>query len=159
MRDNNVGFNTEAGFRCAMFALDKRVEFRMIPHYYFNINDTPIHFIGEKNQRVSETFIEGNVESGRFIVWYFWGEEIVGFMTVGYKNLYLYLWEAMKLLIMPPANLVRSQVADHRGIVAKVLKCRQDINAKRKIIQKEPSVRITEFTRERERLDEFKQKL
>lgn len=83
----------------------------------------------------------------------------MGFMTVGYKNLHLYLWEAMKLLIMPPANLIRNQIADHKGIVAKVLKCRTDINAKRKIIQKEPSVRITEFTRERERLEEFKYKL
>ena len=88
-----------------------------------------------------------------------WGEEIVGFMTVGYQNLHLYLWEAMKLLIMPPANLLRSEIANHKGIVAKVLKCRHEINAKRKEVVKVPSVRITEFTRERERLEVFKAKL
>lgn len=159
MREDNVGFNTEAGFRCAMFALEKRIEFRAIPHYYMNINEVPVHFVGEKNQKYSETIIEGDMNSKRFIVWYIWGEEVVGFLTVGYQNLHLYLWEAMKLLIMPPANLLRSQIADHKGIVAKVLKCRPEINAKRKEIVKIPSVRITEFTRERERLEVFKERL
>lgn len=159
MRDNNVGFNTEAGFRCAMHALEKRVEYRAIPHYYMNINEIPIHFVGEKKQRYTELIVEGEPESNRFIIWYIWGEEIVGFMTVGYQNLHLYLWEAMKLLIMPPANLLRSEIANHKGIVAKVLKCRHEINAKRKEVVKVPSVRITEFTRERERLEVFKAKL
>lgn len=159
MRDDNVGFNTEAGFRCAMSALEKRLEYRAIPHYYMTVGETPIHFIGEKNQRYSEIVVEGDMNTDKFIVWYIWGEEVVGFLTVGYQNLYLYLWEAMKLLIMPTAMHLRSRVADHKGIVAKVLKCRPDINAKRKEILKIPSVKITEFTRERERLEDFKSKL
>lgn len=65
----------------------------------------------------------------------------------------------MKLLIMPPAPLIRNKVVDHRNLVTKVLKCRADINAKRKEIIKIPSVRITEFERERERLDDFKSSL
>lgn len=156
MRDDNVGFNTEAGFRCALSALDKRLEYRAIPHYYMTVNEVPLHFVGEKNQNYSEIIVEGDTDSSKFIVWYIWGEEVVGFLTVGYQNLHLYLWEAMKLLIMPPATHLRSKVADHKGIVAKVLKCRPDINAKRKEILKIPSVRITEFERERDRLEDFK---
>jgi len=159
MREDNVGFNTEAGFRCAMSALERRVEYRAIPHSYMTINETPIHFVGEKDQRYSEIVVEGDMNADKFIVWYIWGEEVVGFLTVGYQNLYLYLWEAMKLLIMPTAMHLRSQVADHKGIVAQVLRCRPEINAKRKEILKLPAVKITEFERERERLDEFKGKL
>lgn len=132
MRDDNVGFNTEAGFRCALSALDKRIEYRAIPHYHMTVNEVPIHFVGEKGQKYSETIVEGDLSSNKFIIWYVWGEEVVGFLTVGYQNLHLYLWEAMKLLIMPPATHFRSGVADHRVMCARVLKCRQDINAKRK---------------------------
>jgi hypothetical protein len=39
MRTDNYGFNIEAGFFAAMSALDKRIEFRYIPHYHFNVND------------------------------------------------------------------------------------------------------------------------
>ena len=47
--------------------------------------------------------MEGDPNEGKFIIWYIYGEEVVGFVTVGYQNLHLYLWEAMKLLIMPTA--------------------------------------------------------
>lgn len=142
-----------------MSSLDKRIEYRAIPHYHMTVNEVPIHFVGEKDQNHSEVIIEGDINSDRFIMWYVWGEEIVGFCTVGYQNLHLYLWEAMKLLIMPPAPLIRNKVVDHRNLVTKVLKCLADINAKRKEIIKIPSVRITEFERERERLDDFKSSL
>merc|ERR1712127_368183 len=136
--------------------LDKRVEFRYIPHSYFTINEKPIHFIGERGQRYSETIIDGDPESGRFIVWYVLGEEVVGFCTVGYQNLHLYLWEAMKLLIMPPATQLRNGQINHKAIVAKVLSCRPEIKAKRSEITKLPSIIRAEFTRERETLEGFK---
>lgn len=101
VRSEDNAFNIEAAFFAAMSMLDKRVEFRYIPHKYMKINDIPIHYVGEEKSLYTETFIEGDVKSNRFIVWYFLGEEIVGFCTVGYQNLYIYLWEAMKLLIMP----------------------------------------------------------
>ena len=159
MRDDNVGYNAEAGFRCALSALEKRLEYRAIPHYHMTVNGVPLHFVGEKNHKCSEVIVEGDLNSDKFIVWYIWGEEVIGFLTVGYQNLHLYLWEAMKLLIMPPAMHLRSQVADHKAIVAKVLKCRPEINAKRKEILRIPSVKITEFERERERLETFRSKL
>ena len=108
IRSENSAYNMEAAFFAAMSMMDKRVEFRYIPHRYMKINDIPIHYVGEEEPRITEVFVEGEVKSGKFIVWYFLGEEIVGFCTVGYQNLYIYLWEAMKHLIMPQAPMIRS---------------------------------------------------
>ena len=60
---------------------------------------------------------------------------------------------------MPTAVQLRNRTIDYRAIVAKVLKCRPEITAKRKTIIKTPSVMRAEFTREREELDEFRSKL
>ena len=48
-RSDNVGFNSEAGFFTGLIAMDKRVEFRHIPHTYMTLNEKPVHFIGEPN--------------------------------------------------------------------------------------------------------------
>ena len=93
----------EAGYFAGLTALDKRVEFRYIPHQYLNINERPVHFIGEPQQRYSEVIVDGNINDDKLIIYYVWCEEIVGILTFGYQNLHLYLWEAMKLLIMPTA--------------------------------------------------------
>ena len=156
MRSDHQAYNMEAAFYAAMNMLDKRVEFRHIPHTHFVVNDIPFHFVGEINHKHAECLMEGDMEKGRFIMWYVYGEEIIGFCTVGYKNLHLYIWEAMKLLIMPPAAPFRSKIVDHRAIVAKVLKCRPEILAKRKATIKMPSIIRAEFAREREKLTEFK---
>lgn len=156
MRCDDSAYNVEAAFYAAMNMMDKRVEFRYIPHTFLSINDKPVHFVGERSQRFSEVVVDGEMSSGRFIVWYIWGEEIVGFCTVGYSNLHLYLWEAMKLLIMPPATQLRNGQINHKAIVAKVLSCRPEIKAKRSEITKLPSIIRAEFTRERETLDDFK---
>jgi len=47
--------------------------------------------------------IEGDVEKKKFIAYFVYGKEICGVLTVGYQNLHLYIWEAMKMLIMPAA--------------------------------------------------------
>jgi hypothetical protein len=49
MRCDDIGHNIEAGFFAAMNMLDKRVEFRYIPHTYLKINDKHVHFVGERN--------------------------------------------------------------------------------------------------------------
>ena len=121
MRCDNYGFNIEAGFFAALSALDKRVEFRYIPHYHFNVNDKQVHFVGEINQRFSEIIIDGDIRSDKFVIYYIFGEEIVGFLTFGYKNLHLYLWEAMKLLVMPQATPLRQKIISYKEIVATVL--------------------------------------
>jgi hypothetical protein len=159
LRIDNPAYNIEASFFAAMNMLDKKTEFRYIPHTFLNINDIPVHFVGEPNHNFIETIVEGDPKSDKFIVWYVMGTEVVGFATVGYTNLHLYLWEAMKLLVMPTATQLRRRMVTHKHIVANVLQCRPDIYTKRKLITKIDSVIRAEFTREREQLDKFKQEL
>lgn len=159
LRSDHQATNIEAAFYAAMNMLDKRVEFRYIPHNYLLVNDVPIHFVGETNHKHSEIILDGDINKGKFVMYYVYGEEIIGFCTVGYKNLHLYLWEAMKLLIMPPAMQLRGGRADHKAIVASVLKVRDEIRAKRRDTVKLPSIIRAEFTREREKLGEFRGKL
>lgn len=149
----------EAAFFAALNMLDKRVEFRFIPHSYMNVCGKPVHFVGERRHKWNETIVEGEMKSGRFLVWYVYGEEVVGFCTVGYQNLHIYLQEAFKLLIMPQATQLRKGFINHRAIVANVLKCRPDIAAKRSEQVKIPSIMRAEFTREREKMDEFRQEI
>jgi len=49
MREDDMAYNIEAAFYAAMNMLDKRVEFRYIPHTYLTINEKSIHFIGERH--------------------------------------------------------------------------------------------------------------
>lgn len=84
VRTEDMAYNIEAAFYAAMNMLDKRVEFRYIPHTYFKVNDKPVHFVGERGHKYTETIIDGDTKSGRFIIWYVLGEEVVGFCTVGY---------------------------------------------------------------------------
>jgi len=84
MREDDPAYNTDAAFYAAMNMLDKRVEFRYIPHTHMKINDKPYHFVGERGQKYSEIIMEGDYDSEKFIIWYVYGEEIVGFVTVGY---------------------------------------------------------------------------
>ena len=50
-------------------------------------------------------------------------------MTCGYQNLHLYLLEAMKQLVMPPATVFRTNGVDIDHIVGTVLKMRHTIEA------------------------------
>lgn len=95
-RHNHTAYNMESAWFAALNMLDKRAGFRYIPHRYLNINDKPIHYIGEVGGTFSEYHIDGDPRSDKFIIWFFKGEEIVSFLTVGYINVHLYLWEAMQ---------------------------------------------------------------
>ena len=159
MRVDDVSYNINAAFFAAMSMLDKKVEYRVLPHVYMNIDGKPIHFVGERNHAITEVIVEGDQQKGKYIVWYVYGEEVIGFMTVGYQNLHLYLQEAMKLLIMPPAKYLRSRMIDHKNIVASVFKCRPEIKANRNGILRTASVIRAEFTREREELEGFRTKI
>lgn len=77
-------YNVECGFYAAMNMLDKRCEFRYIPLTNLTIGETPIYFIGERNQPFTEVITSGDVDSGKFVAFYVYGDEIVGFVTVGY---------------------------------------------------------------------------
>jgi len=149
----------ESAWFAALNMLDKRAGFRYIPHRYLNINDKPIHYVGEIGGTFSEYHIDGDPRSDKFIIWFFKGEEIVSFLTVGYKNVHLYLWEAMQQLLMPPAHEIRIGRLNFENIVQRVMIAREDIRCLRKEQSTIQSVMRAEFTREREKLEEFRGKL
>jgi hypothetical protein len=103
IRTDDVKFNVECGFYAAMNMLDKRCEFRYIPMTNLSIGDKKIYYVGERNTPYTETIMSGDVASGKFVIFYVFGDEICSFLTVGYQNLHLYLHMAMKKLIMPTA--------------------------------------------------------
>jgi hypothetical protein len=104
VRTSDIKYNIEAGFFAAMSMMDKRVEFRYFPMTPLKVGTTPIYFVGERASPYHEVIINGSVEDKKFVAFFVYGNEITGFVTCGYQNLHLYLWEAMKLLIMPPAT-------------------------------------------------------
>ena len=118
---DDVKYNIEAGFYAAMNMLDKRCEFRYLPFTNLTIGDTHVYFVGERNQAYTEIITSGDVKSNKFVTFYIYGNEIVGFVTVGYQNLHLYLWEAMKRLMMPTAAMMRANDGDFKSIIAAVL--------------------------------------
>jgi len=68
----------------------------------------------------------------------------------------LYLLEAMKNLVMPPATVFRSHDNNFEFIVSAVLGIRHDIEAKRKMVLRVASVMRAEFTRESEELEKLR---
>ena len=83
----------------------------------------------------------------------------MGFVTCGYQNLHLYLWEAMKLLVFPPANELRNYQLDYKDIVKRVLQLRPQINCKRNDILNIPSVIMSDRDWELDDIDDLKTKL
>lgn len=147
-RTDDVKWNIEAGFYCAMNMLDKRIEFKQIPMTNLTIGDCHIYHVGERNTPFTEIILSGDPESGKFVAFYCYGDEICSFVTVGYQNLHLYLLEAMKRLIMPTATMMQRAGGDYKSIVAAVLKMAPETEATRVFAIKTASIIIAEFTRE-----------
>lgn len=131
VRSDDVKYNIEQGFYAAMNMLDKRCEFRYLPMYNLTIGDTKIFYVGERNTPFTEIIVSGDVNSGKYVVFYVYGDEICSFVTVGYQNLHLYLHMAMKKLLMPTAAQMRAHNGDFKSIVAGVLKIAPTIEAGR----------------------------
>lgn len=91
IRPDDTKYNIEAGFHAAMNMMDKEIEFKYIPCYNLTIGENPIYFVGERGQPFTEIITSGDKKSGKFVTFYIYGDEVVGFVTVGYKNLHLYL--------------------------------------------------------------------
>jgi len=129
VRPDDVRFNVESGFFAAMSMLDKRMEFKYIPMTNLKLGGKQIYFVGERGQAFTEIITSGDVDSGKYVVFYAYGDEICGFVTVGYQNLHLYLWQAMKNLQMPTAAMIREADGDLKSIVAGVLNVALDIES------------------------------
>lgn len=151
LRYQDSKYNIEQGFYAAMNMMDKRVEFRYMPMTSMKINGTPIYYVGERATPFHEIIVNGSIEDRKFVAFYVYGNEVVGFATCGFQNVHLYLWEAMKLLIMPPATQLRNKTIDYKSVVQKVLKMRPYIKCKRHDIVKIPSIMLAEFDNELEK--------
>lgn len=103
VRTDDIKYNIESAFYAAMWALDKEVEFKYIPVTQLRIGDKKIYHVGEREQPITEVIFSGKPESGKFVAFFVYGDEVCGFLTCGYQNLHIYLLEAMKQLIMPSA--------------------------------------------------------
>ena len=115
-----------------MSMLDKKIEFNYIPMQRLQIGDKNIYFIGERGSPFNEVLYHGDLDGDKWVAYYVYKDEIVGFVTCGYVNLHLYLWEAMKNLIMPTAAMLRAHENNFEDIVTHVLKMKGEIKAKRK---------------------------
>jgi len=104
-RTSNVKYNVEQGYYAAMAMLDKRIKFTTLNTYKVSIgNDMPAFYVGERNSVCHEIVIEGDTEKGQFVAYYCYGDEVIGMLTFGYRNLHVYLLEAMKQFVMPTAS-------------------------------------------------------
>lgn len=148
MRMSDPKYNIEQGFYAAMSMLDKKIEFNYIPLTRLKIGEKDLYFVGERGHPFNEVLYKGDLDSGKWVAFFVFKDEIVGFVTCGYVNLHLYMWEAMKNLIMPTAAMLRAHDVNFEHIVDGVLKNRHDIKAKRKQVLAIPSVMKAEFTRE-----------
>lgn len=119
------------------------------------IGDKKLYHVGEREQPVTEVIMSGTPESGKFVAFFVYGEEICGFLTCGYTNLHIYLLEAMKLLIMPSAQQLIANNGNFDDIVTSVLKMRPHIQCGRPWTLRTPSVIRAEFTREIEKTRKF----
>jgi len=159
LRVPNIKYNVEQGFYAAMNMLDKQVQFNYLHMQSLKLGDKSLYFVGEPINGFTEILTHTDEKTGKFVQYYIYGEEIVGFVTYGYKNLHLYLWEAMKQMIMPNASELKHHDCDFRPIVSRVLQMSPNITANRKITLENPSVIRAEFTRERDELQEMRVKL
>jgi len=148
MRMSDVKYNIEQGFYAAMSMLDKKIEFNYIPMTRLKVGDKDMYFVGERGSPFNEVLYKGDFESGKWVAFFVFKDEVVGFVTCGYVNLHLYIWEAMKNLMMPTAAMLRAHDNNFEHIVDGVLKMRHDVKAKRKQVLAIPSVMKAEFTRE-----------
>jgi len=84
LRYLDTKYNIEAGFFAAMNMMDKRVEFRYFPMTALKINGTPIYYVGERATPFHEIIVNGSIEDRKFVAFYVYGNEIVGFATCGF---------------------------------------------------------------------------
>lgn len=84
IRTQDVKYNIEAGFYAGLAMLDKRIEFRYMPMTSMRLGDVPIYYVGERGSGYHEIIINGSVKDRKFVAFYVYGSEIIGFVTVGF---------------------------------------------------------------------------
>ena len=68
-----------------MQMLDKRnAIFRYIPMTNLRIGEHQMYYIGERDNSYSEMIVSGDLNSGKYVVFYVYGDEVTGVLTCGY---------------------------------------------------------------------------
>jgi hypothetical protein len=158
-RTQDVKYNIDAGFFAAMSMMDKAVNYYHFPMTRLSLPDKEMYYVGERGLVYDECKIDGDVKSGKYVIYFLKGDEILGVVTCGYQNLHLYMWEAFKLLIMPTATVIRMHELSYKDIVAGVLKHKHRISAGRHHVVNVPSVMSAVKEDEIEYVRDFKAKL
>ena len=104
-RTSDLKFNIESGFYAALNMMYKDVKMEYLPLTRLTLGDTEIYYYGERNNVFDDIAIDGDINGDKFVVYYLRDNVVCGFATFGFKNLHLYLIEAMKLLMMPDGKL------------------------------------------------------
>jgi len=93
------------------------------------------------------------------VVYYVIGDEVVGFTTVGFKNVHIYLKYAMNELFFPSAVHLRSGQVNFKHIVSEVIRHSPNIKSERQLAEETPSMINAEFDEEIERAEDFEAQL
>ena len=117
VRTDDVKYNVEAALYASLWMLDKEVDFKYIPFSSLKIGEKKIYVVGEREQPITDVILSGDPNSGKFVAFFVYGDEICGFLTCGYNNLHIYLMEAMKQLIMPSAAMLRANGGEFDDII------------------------------------------
>ena len=139
-----------------MNMLDKEVDFKYIPVTNLKLGKHQLYFVGEREQYYTEIITYRDLYSDKWVAYFIFGDEICGFMTCGYRNLHIYMYEAMRKLMMPTASQLKGVAGDPSLIVNRILHIKSGIECGRPGLLNVPSVLRAEFTREREKLEEFR---
>ena len=60
-----------------------------------DICGVPVHHVGEKGNQHMEIVVDGDPASGKYVLYYCHGDAVIGFLTVGFRNVHIYLNQAM----------------------------------------------------------------
>mmetsp|Transcript_22472 Transcript_22472/g.25857 ORF Transcript_22472/g.25857 Transcript_22472/m.25857 type:complete len:171 (-) Transcript_22472:14-526(-) len=120
--------------------LYKEVPMEYLPLTRLTLGNTEVYYYGERNNLFDEVIVSGDIKSDKFVVYYCREGIVCGFLTFGYKNLHLYMIEAMRMLIMPMAVEINSMDDPQKSIVNMVMNHSASISCVREQMLKVPSV-------------------
>jgi hypothetical protein len=124
VRTNNVKANFHLGYLSALSMLDFHYPFDDIIVDSAKVLDKWIHHVG--NNTFKNKLIYKNYEKNHFISYLFNGDKVEGMLVFGFKNIHIFMKEALKMEAVPNMNFVAKLLAKtHLYIVQEVMK-RQD---------------------------------
>ena len=97
----DLQYNSEAGFFAALSLLNKQVRFYHMPMKHLRFFGHDFYYVGERSPGYNQVAIEGSPDQMRFVAYFIYGDEVIGTLSCGFKNIHLYLLESMKQMVLP----------------------------------------------------------